>query len=121
MQTLSRGSGVASAAGGRVTSRTRMQRLVRWLRRDNAIAILVLTPSLVAVAVFIYSFIVWTFYVSATAWNSAVLDLSFVGLEHWEGLLTDQRWLQDVRNMALYALGFMSQCIVIGFLLASLL
>jgi len=49
------------------------------------------------------------------------VDLSFVGLEHWEGLLTDQRWLQDLRNLFVYAAGFMTQCIVIGFLLASLL
>lgn len=93
----------------------------RWLRRDRTVAILVLAPSLIAVAVFIYSFIVWTFYISVVKWNSSIVDYSFVGLDNWQNMITDTRWLTDLRNMFMYAAGFMSQCIVIGFTLACLL
>ena len=84
-------------------------------------AVLVLSPSILAVAIFIYTFIVWTFYISATKWNSPIIDYTFTGLDNWIGLLDDPRWLQDVRNMFFYAAGFMGQCIIGGFLLASLL
>jgi glucose/mannose transport system permease protein len=86
-----------------------------------AIAVLVLSPSIFAVAVFIYSFIGWSFFVSGTKWNSAVVNLSWVGLDNWVNLFTDDRFQTDVRNLVLYAGGFMSQCIVLGFLLAVLI
>ena len=85
------------------------------------LAIIVLTPSIIAVALFIYSFIGWTFYISTVKWNSQVRDFTFVGLTNWERLITDRRFMIDLRNLLYYAAGFMTQCIVIGFLLASLL
>jgi glucose/mannose transport system permease protein len=85
------------------------------------IAILVVTPSILAVAIFIYSFIIWSFYISGTKWNSAVLDLSWIGGDNWLRIFTDDRFQTDVRNLALYAMGFMGQCIVLGFLLAVLI
>jgi len=105
--------GAASAA----LSRTRR----RWLRGDRALAILVLSPSIVAVAVFIYTFIVWTFYISTVKWNSSIIDYTFVGLANWERIFDDDRFRTDLRNLVLYAGGFMTQCIVLGFLLAVLL
>jgi glucose/mannose transport system permease protein len=93
----------------------------RWLRSDMAIAVLVLTPSILAVAIFIYSFIVWSFYISGTKWNTAVVDLSWVGLDNWIRIFSDNRFQTDVRNLVLYAIGFMGQCIILGFLLAVLI
>ncbi len=93
----------------------------KWLRGDQALAILVLSPSIIAVAVFIYSFIVWSFAISTVKWNSAVVDYTFVGLDNWVTLFTDSRFQTDLRNLVLYAAGFMSQCIVLGFLLAVLI
>jgi glucose/mannose transport system permease protein len=98
-----------------------VSRRPRWLRSDLAIAVVVLTPSIIAVAVFIYSFILWSFYISGTKWNSAVVDLTWVGLDNWARIFTDDRFQTDVRNLVLYAAGFMSQCVVLGFLLAVLL
>jgi glucose/mannose transport system permease protein len=92
-----------------------------WLTGDMLLAILVLTPSIIAVALFIYSFIGWTFYISTVKWNSQVRDFTFVGLTNWERLITDRRFLIDLRNLLYYAAGFMTQCIIFGFLLASLL
>lgn len=82
---------------------------------------MVLAPSLLFVAIFIYSFIAWTFYISLTKWNGPVVNYTFAGLDNWQNILTDSRWLQDFRNMFFYAAGFIGQCVLIGFLLASLL
>ncbi len=93
----------------------------RWLRSDMLLAFLVILPSIIAVAIFIYGFIGWTFYISTTDWKSSVPDFTFVGLKNWTRLVNDRRFQMDLRNHLFYAIGFMSQCIVIGFILASLL
>ncbi len=111
-----------SGEGGLAASPTHISRRRRkWLNRDMALAILVLLPSIIAVGVFIYGFIGWTFYISVVDWKSAVPDYSFVGLKNWIRLINDRRFHMDMRNLAFYAVGFMSQCIFFGFLLASLL
>lgn len=86
-----------------------------------ALAVLVILPSIIAVAIFIYGFIGWTFYISATDWKSSVVDFTFVGLKNWTRMINDRRFQIDLRNLLSYAIGFMAQCIVIGFILASLL
>jgi len=93
----------------------------RRINRDMLLAILVITPSIIAVAVFIYSFIAWTFWISTVNWNTPVIDYTFVGLKNWSYMLSSSRFQIDLRNLVLHAGGFMLQCIVIGFLLASLL
>lgn len=85
------------------------------------LAVLVILPSIIAVAIFIYGFIGWTFYISVTDWKSSVVDFTFVGLKNWIRLVNDRRFQIDLRNLLFYAIGFMTQCIVIGFILASLL
>jgi glucose/mannose transport system permease protein len=90
-------------------------------RGDMALAILVLSPSIIAVALFIYTFIGWTFYISTVKWNSQIPDFTFVGLSNWERLFTDSRFHIDLRNLVYYAIGFMSQCIIFGFIIAALL
>ena len=98
-----------------------IRKRVPWLRGDTALAILVLSPSILAVAVFIYGFIVWTGYISTVKWDTVVRDYTFVGLQNWIRLFQMERFRWDLRSLALYAAGFMSQCILIGFLLAVLL
>ena len=92
-----------------------------WSRGDMLLAILVLSPSILAVALFIYTAIGWTFYISTVKWNSAVVDYTFVGLKNWQRLFGDARFHTDLRNLLYYAIGFMSQCILFGFLIAALL
>src|SRR5688572_21696084 len=97
-----------------------MQR-VSWFRGDMALAVLVLSPSIIATAIFIYGFIFWTGYISTVKWNSVVEDYTFVGLKNWIQLFGMERFRWDLRNLALFAMGFMSQCIIFGFLIAVLL
>lgn len=108
---------VAQAASSSFGRRRRRPRL----RTDMLMAMLVLSPSIIAVALFIYSFIGWTFGISLVKWNSQVPDYSFVGLKNWIRLLNDSRFHTDLRNLGYYAVGFMGQCILFGFLIAALL
>jgi len=100
---------------------TKKHRRPTWLRGDMLIAVLVLIPSMILVGIFIYGFIAWTFYISTVKWDSAVVDYTFVGLKNWKQLFQTSRFHSDLRNLVIYAAGFMSQCIVFGFILASLL
>jgi glucose/mannose transport system permease protein len=109
-----------SGEGGLAASPTNTKRR-RKLNGDMVLAFLVLLPSIIAVAIFIYGFITWTFYISTVDWKSALPDYTFVGLKNWIRMFGDRRFQADMRNLVLYALGFMTQCIVIGFLLATLL
>jgi glucose/mannose transport system permease protein len=100
---------------------TAMHRKRKRISGDMLLAILVLTPSIIAVAIFIYSFIGWTFWISTVNWNQALPNYDFIGLKNWRSMVTSERFLTDLRNLLMYAGGFMAQCIVIGFLLASFL
>jgi glucose/mannose transport system permease protein len=98
-----------------------IQKRVPWFRGDMALAVIVLSPSILATAIFIYGFILWTGYISTVKWNSAVEDYTFVGLQNWIQLFGMERFQWDLRNLVLFAAGFMLQCIVFGFLIAVLL
>jgi len=84
-------------------------------------AFLVLVPSIVFVAIFIYGFILWTGYISMVDWNTAVESYNWVGLKNWKTLFGMERFRWNMRNLVMYAAGYMSQCIIFGFLLAVLL
>uniref|UniRef100_A0A540VM72 Sugar ABC transporter permease n=1 Tax=Litorilinea aerophila TaxID=1204385 RepID=A0A540VM72_9CHLR len=121
MQALAHKSIPATGERGVAASPITQKRRRSWLRSDMFIAVLVLTPSIIAVALFIYGFIGWTFYMSTVKWNSQVPDFTFVGLANWERLFSDRRFHIDLRNLVYYAAGFMTQCIVFGFIIAALL
>ncbi len=106
----------ALATGGVTAGRAR-----RPINTDMLIAFVVLLPSIIAVAIFIYTAIGWTFYISTVKWNSQIIDYTFVGLRNWTRLFSDNRFYTDLRNLVYYAIGFMTQCILFGFIIASLL
>ncbi len=76
---------------------------------------------MIFVSIFIYAFIFYTFYVSTVKWPTLKPDFTFVGLQNYVRMFNDPRFRIDMRNLVLFAGGFMTQCIVIGFVLASLL
>jgi glucose/mannose transport system permease protein len=91
------------------------------LKGDRLIALLVISPSILAVAVFVYGFIIWTFRISFVKWDNWLPDYTFIGFQNWITLFTDERFQIDLRNLFQYALVFMTQCIFLGFILASLI
>jgi glucose/mannose transport system permease protein len=92
-----------------------------WLKSDTFWACVVISPSILAVLVFIYAFIVWTFYISVINWNDVTPDLTFVGLRNFVRLFQTPRFITDLRNTAVFSIFFLGQCLGIGLLLAILL
>lgn len=77
-----------------------------------------MTPSIVAVAIFVYAFIFWTIYSSLSRWNDVVPDYTFVGLRNFQRLLETDRFLTDLHNILVFTGLFLVESIVVGFLLA---
>lgn len=91
------------------------------MTRDHWIGLLVLSPSLIAVGIFVYVFIGWSIYVSTINWSGFLPDRTFKWLDNYWQVITDPRFLIDMRNLVLFAVAFIVQCIVVGFVLAVLL
>jgi len=89
--------------------------------RDHRTAILVVLPSIVATAIFVYGFIGWTLRVSLSKWTGLNPDYTFVGLRQYLELARDPRFAIDVRNTLVFTVFFLTSCIVLGLFLAILL
>lgn len=78
---------------------------------------LVLAPSVLLLIVFVYGFILFTFYLSFT--DSRILpSFGFVGLENYEKLFQLRHWSIAVSNLGIFALLYISISTAIGLLLA---
>ena len=111
----------AISGGGETVALARRSRRLGLPRGDLLLAILALTPSLIAVAVFIYGFILWTGYISLVNWNDVVPDLTFRGLYNFQRLFNTERFRIDLRNTAVFGVIFIVVTLVVGFLLAVLI
>lgn len=104
---------------------------MRWQRRNRAIGIAVLFPSVLLLAIFVYGFIGRTVYASFTDWGkdpSQALALKpvlrFVGLDNYRELATgviDGRFRQDMVSTVFFTLFFVGGCLVLGLFLAILI
>jgi ABC-type sugar transport system permease subunit len=92
-------------------------------RRDRfwAPALLLVSPSLVAIAVFVYGFLGWNLRVSFTSWRGLTPRYDFVGLRNYTGLWQDRRWLIDVHNIVIFTVVFVAGALALGFVLAYLI
>jgi len=84
-------------------------------------SVLLVAPSLVAIAVFVYGFIGFTAFASLTKWNDLAPDFSFVGLRNYVKLFSVVRFQIDLRNTVTFTVFFLVVCLSLGFLLAVLL
>lgn len=99
-------------------------------RSDRLAAILVILPSLLLLAVFVYGFIGQTLWVSLTDWGQGAGALAlnpqihWVGLENYKSLFTgflDVRFRQDMVNMVFFTVFFVGASLLLGLLLAILI
>lgn len=91
-------------------------------RKERLQAFFMVLPSILAVAIFIYGFIGWTVRVSFTSWKGMIPDYTWVGLQNYINLLTnDPRFQVDVRNTLLFTIPFVFGTLVIGLISALLL
>lgn len=89
-------------------------------------AVLMVLPSIILIAIFVYGFIGFTGFVSLTKWASASPDYTFVGLANYQRILfgagiETQRFYIDIRNFVGFTSLFLLSCLIIGFGLALLL
>jgi glucose/mannose transport system permease protein len=94
---------------------------MRRLDWERTTSILLILPSAIAIAIFVYGFIGFTGFVSLTKWNKLLPDFSLVGLRNYQTLFANPRFRIDMRNMAVFTVLFLISCLAIGFLLAILL
>lgn len=98
------------------------------INRDRLTAILMLLPSVILVAVFVYGFIAWTGWTSVTDSN-ALQQLrgqpaNYVGLRNYTALFTallDNRFRIDIVNTVFFTIMFIAVCLGLGVGLAILL
>jgi len=95
-----------------------MRRRWNW---ERVVSILLISPAVAAIAVFVYGFIAFTAYSSLTKWDQLLPDFTFVGLSNYQKLFANQRFRIDLRNTVVFTLVFLVACLVIGFILALLL
>lgn len=93
-----------------------MHRIRRW-----APGLLLISPSLVALAIFVYGFLGWNLRVSVSDWRGLRPSYNYVGLRNYERLMDDSRFTDDVENVIVFTLVFVIGALIIGFFLALLL
>ncbi|MCA9990101.1 MAG: sugar ABC transporter permease [Anaerolineales bacterium] len=89
--------------------------------KDNALAMALVMPSILAVFIFVYGFIGWSARVSLSAWKGLLPNYTWVGLQNYRELFADPRFHIDIRNTLIFTVLFVGGCLVIGLGLAILL
>ena len=93
----------------------------RPITSDQAIAVALVAPSIIAIAVFVYGFIGRTAYISLVRWNDIAPDYTFVGLTNYIRLMDVERFQIDLKNTLVFTVTFIILCLAVGLLLAMLL
>ena len=83
--------------------------------------LLILGPSLLAIGIFVYGFIGWTFQVSLTSWKGLVQTFDFIGFANYATLFSDRRFQIDIVNTFLFTVPFVGGCLLLGLFLAILI
>lgn len=89
--------------------------------KDRYLSILLISPSILAVLIFIYGFIGWSVRVSLSKWKGLNPDFTWNGLTNYLNLFADPRFAVDVRNTLIFTGVFVIGSILLGFLLAVML
>jgi len=95
--------------------------IVAMFENETVLSIALLTPSIFAIAIFVYGFIGWSIRVSLSQWKGLLPDYTWAGLSQYTYLFHDARFMIDVRNTGLFTVLFIAGCLVIGLGLAILL
>jgi glucose/mannose transport system permease protein len=102
--------------------RTSQARPRRRISRDRWISLALITPSILAIAVFVYGFIGWTGFISLTKWADLLPDYRWNGLANYVRLFAnDERFRQTLLNNTIFTIFFISACLGLGLLLAIIL
>ena len=93
-----------------------MRRIRRW-----GPGLLLVSPSIILVAVFVYGLIGWNAKVSMSDWRQPQETSGFVGLDVYRELQDDPRWELSVDHIVTFTVTFIIGTLVLGAVLAFLL
>src|SRR3954466_7502254 len=96
-----------------------MRRLRHW-----GPGLLLLSPSLILLAVFVYGLIAWTTKLSVSDQHDALGSKGFVGLDNYKNLFTNDiqdRFVHSLKNLLIFTVVFLVGAMVFGLLWAFLL
>lgn len=89
--------------------------------RDSILSVLLVSPSILAIFIFVYGFIAWSGRVSLSAWKGLTPDYTFVGIQNYLDLFKDARFHIDIRNTVIFTIIFVIGSLILGVTLAILL
>jgi len=98
-----------------------------YMNRERWIAFLMLLPSIILLAIFVYGFIAWTGYVSFSQWDGVEPNYEWIGFENYKQLFTSEggvaakRFSIDLWNTLFFTFFFLLLCVGVGLFLAILL
>ncbi len=107
-----------AAAARERSIRGRSLRSFSW---DRLTPFLLIAPSIVLIAIFVYGFIGYTAFVSTTKWYGIVPDYTSAGLTQYTDLFQLPRFQADIQNTIQFTILFLAGCILLGFGAAYLL
>lgn len=84
------------------------------IKKETAISIALISPSIIAVLIFVYGFIGWSVRVSFSAWKGLLPDYTWVGLDNYRALFADPRFHIDIRNTLIFTTLFVGGCLILG-------
>ncbi|GIH69841.1 carbohydrate ABC transporter permease [Sphaerimonospora thailandensis] len=95
-----------------------MTRVRRWLP-----GLLLVSPSIVLIGVFVYGLLGWNFKVAMTDKHDEIAEIpgKFVGLENFASIWSEDRWGLSVRHSIVFTVVFVGGALVLGWLLAFLM
>ena len=93
-----------------------MRRIRRW-----GPPLLLLSPTLILLGVFVYGFLGWNIRVSLSDWRGLRPTYDYAGTHNYTRLASDSRFTNDVGNVIVFTIVFVAGTLVVGFLLALLL
>jgi glucose/mannose transport system permease protein len=89
--------------------------------RRHWVAVAMLSPSILVIAIFVYGFIGWSLRVSLSEWQGLNPDYTWAGLSNFFDLFGDRRFQIDMRNTLVFTSFFVAGAVAIGLVLAILL
>ncbi|MFQ5419257.1 MAG: carbohydrate ABC transporter permease [Anaerolineae bacterium] len=91
------------------------------LNKDRVLAFALVSPSILAILLFVYGFIAWSGRVSLSQWKGLLPNYEWAGLQNYINLFGDPRFQIDVRNTVIFTVLFVGGCLVLGLGMAILL
>jgi glucose/mannose transport system permease protein len=83
--------------------------------------LLLVSPSIVLIGIFVYGLIGWNVKVSLSDWREARQTSGYVGLDVYRELLDDERWSSSLHHVLLFTVVFIVGTLLVGGVMALLL